>query len=65
MPAPKRTPKADIYQIKVTLEYSKPPIWRRIQVPGDINLRKLHRILQEVMGWSDYHLHQFIVGETY
>jgi hypothetical protein len=65
MPAPKRTPKADIYQIKVTLEYSKPPIWRRIQVPGDVNLRKLHRILQEVMGWSDYHLHQFIVGETY
>jgi hypothetical protein len=65
MPAPKQTPKADIYQIKVTLEYSKPPIWRRIQVAGDVNLRKLHRILQEVMGWSDYHLHQFIVGEAY
>jgi hypothetical protein len=65
MPAPKRTPKADIYQIKVTLEYSKPPIWRRIQVPGDANLRKLHRVLQEVMGWSDYHLHRFIVGEAY
>lgn len=65
MPAAKQGPNADIYQIKVTLRHSKPPIWRRIQVPGDINLAKLHRILQVVMGWEDYHLHQFIVGGTY
>lgn len=55
----------DIYQIKVTLRDSKPPIWRRIQVPGDINLGKLHRILQVVMGWTDSHLHQFIAGGVY
>jgi len=54
-----------IYQIKVTLQESKPPIWRRIQVPSDITLAKLHRILQVVMGWSDSHLHQFTVGETH
>ena len=63
--ATKKQTTADIYQIKVTLRDSKPPIWRRIQVPGDINLGKLHRILQEVMGWTDSHLHQFIVGNTY
>jgi hypothetical protein len=63
--ATKRTAKADIYQLKVTLKHSKPPIWRRIQVPGDINLGKLHHILQVVMGWEDYHLHQFIVGGEY
>jgi len=56
---------ADIFQIKVTLRYSKPPIWRRIQVPGDTRLDKLHLILQVVMGWQNYHLHQFIVGNTY
>ena len=56
---------ADIYQIKVTLRYSKPPIWRRIQVPGDTRLDKLHLILQMVMGWQNYHLHQFIVGNVY
>jgi hypothetical protein len=56
---------ADIYQIKVTLKHSKPPIWRRIEAPADLNLARLHRILQVVMGWSDYHLHQFIVGGTY
>ena len=54
-----------IYQIKVTLNDSKPPIWRRILVPINITLGELHHILQAVMGWEDYHLHQFIVGGTY
>ena len=48
---------AEIYQIKVTLLGSKPPIWRRIQVPGDIRLDRLHTVLQIVMGWEDCHLH--------
>ncbi len=54
-----------VYQLKVTLRDSKPPIWRRIQVLADIPLSKLHRILQAAMGWSDSHLHQFIVGDTF
>lgn len=54
-----------IYQIKVTLEDSKPPIWRRILVRSDFDLEMLHYILQVVMGWENYHLHQFIVGQTY
>lgn len=63
--ATKRAPHGDIYQVKVTLRDSKPPIWRRIQVPGDVRLDELHRILQSVMGWANYHLHQFIVGGEY
>ena len=54
-----------IYQLKVTLEDIKPPIWRRIQVRGDVTLFKLYKILQAAMEWEDYHLHQFIVGEDY
>jgi hypothetical protein len=57
--------KAQIYQIKVTLDESKPPIWRRILVPGDATLEKLHYILQVAMGWTNSHLHQFIVGQTF
>lgn len=53
---------APIYQIKVALQYINPPIWRRIEVPGDIKLGKLHRILQVAMGWSDSHLHAFRRG---
>ena len=52
-----------IYQIKVTLADSQPPIWRRIQVKSDITLAKLHRVLQMVMGWTDMHLHQFAILE--
>jgi hypothetical protein len=56
----------NVYQLKVTLRGSKPPIWRRLQVNSDISLYKLHQILQVVMGWFDSHLHQFIVhGEYY
>jgi hypothetical protein len=54
-------PAALVYQIKVTLAGIEPPIWRRIQVPGDVTLAGLHDILQAVMGWWDYHLHQFTV----
>ena len=55
-----------IYQLKITLLESKPAIWRRVQVPGNITLIKLHHALQVLMGWQDYHLHQFTVnGELY
>jgi hypothetical protein len=50
-----------IYQIKVTLDDTHPPIWRRILVPGSTTLLKLHDILQIVMGWEDYHLHMFTI----
>jgi len=64
MPTPKTTSK-DIYQIKVTLLGSKPPIWRRVQVPADVSLLTLHNIVQNAMGWENGHLHQFIIGGTY
>lgn len=55
-----------IFQLKVTLRGSKPPIWRRIQVEETARLGDLHAILQCVMGWCDSHLHQFIIkGEYY
>lgn len=51
-----------VYQIKVTLRGVRPPIWRRLQVPGDITLASLHETLQTAMGWTDSHLHQFVIG---
>lgn len=65
MSQPPGSTKSPIYQIKVTLDNSQPPIWRRILVRSDIALGELHLILQAVMGWQNHHLHQFIVGQTY
>lgn len=57
-----KTP-AQIYQIKVTLRDSKPPIWRRLLVSSETTLASLHDIIQIAMGWEDSHLHAFEVGE--
>lgn len=53
---------AVVYQLKITLRDIKPPIWRRVQVKG-CSLAKLHDIIQTCMGWEDYHLHEFEIGE--
>jgi hypothetical protein len=59
-------PAADIYQLKVTLRWSRPPIWRRLEVSSDTSLEKLHWIIQTAFGWTDSHLHQFTIdGHTY
>ncbi len=57
---------SDAYQIKITLAHSKPPIWRRVVVPAEINLEELSNVIQAVMGWGGGHLHGFeIRGEPY
>lgn len=49
----------EVYQIKVTLRYTRPPIWRRLLVPASLTLERLHNVLQVAMGWDDSHLHEF------
>jgi hypothetical protein len=54
-----------LYQFKITLLESQPPIWRRIQVRNG-TLDKLHLQIQTAMGWTNSHLHQFeIDGERH
>ncbi len=52
------------YQLKIELQGAKPPIWRRVLVPGNITLEQLHGVIQLCMGWTDSHLHQFIINRT-
>jgi hypothetical protein len=57
--------KTKVYQLKITLKDTKPPVWRRVLVPN-CSLDKLHDVIQAAMGWDDYHLHEFqIDGERY
>jgi len=53
----------EIYQLKITLEDTRPAIWRRVLVPGTWNLGALHYVVQVAMGWTNSHLHQFIVDD--
>jgi len=55
--------KKQIFQIRITLNDTKPPIWRRVAVMSNITLGQLHEVIQIVMGWTDSHLHQFILRD--
>lgn len=50
-----------VFQIKITLEGTEPPIWRRLQTK-DCTLEKLHALIQVTMGWEFEHLYRFEVG---
>jgi hypothetical protein len=51
-----------LYQFRITLLDTRPPVWRRIQVK-DCTLDKLHEHVQAALGWTNSHLHHFRVGE--
>lgn len=62
--APPALPEAieGVLQLKLGLKDAKPPIWRRVLVPADMTLDRLHQVIQASFEWDGYHLHQFEVG---
>ena len=54
-----------IYRLKIVLNDIKPLIWRRFIVDADIKLPDLHKVIQTVMGWTNTHLHQFMIKGDY
>jgi hypothetical protein len=53
----------DIAVLRIELDDIEPLIWRRVAVRTATNLQTLHRIIQAAMGWQDYHLWEFVVGD--
>jgi len=56
---PRRRPFKNVFQLKCTLLHTKPPVWRRLQVPESYTFYDLHVAIQDAMDWLDYHLHCF------
>lgn len=52
-----------IARVKITLEESHPPIWRRVDVPMSASLMALHDIIQVAFRWKGGHLFEFRIGE--
>lgn len=48
-----------VYQLKATIEDTKPPVWRRVVVPEETTLAGVHEVLQAAFGWWNCHLHEF------
>ena len=49
-------------RLHVSLAEIEPPIWRRLVVPAEWTLDKLHLVLQAAFSWTDSHLHEFRIG---
>jgi len=55
-----------IYQLRIWIREISPQIWRRLLVRSDSTIAQLHDILQIAFGWSDEHLHRFLIrGRPY
>ncbi len=55
-----------VYQLKIALRGISPLIWRRLFVHAETSLADLHHILQLAMGWTNSHLHRFVIhGKEY
>lgn len=53
------------YVLKIVIENTHPPVWRRVLIPERITFEELHRVIQIIFGWSDDHLHEFRIPSEY
>ena len=53
---------ATIARLKITLDKVKPVVLRRVEVPFDIRLDRLHLTIQAAMGWTNSHLYEIRAG---
>jgi Plasmid pRiA4b ORF-3-like protein len=55
-----------VYQLRIRLDGISPLIWRRLLVTGEISIADLHASIQTAFGWTDSHLHRFVIhGKSY
>lgn len=47
------------FRLRLDLLGTTPPVWRRLELPGDLTLDRLHDVIQAAMGWTNSHLHRF------
>jgi hypothetical protein len=57
-----RVPRAQDLVLRVSIRDVRPAIWRRLLIPDRLTLDQLHRVLQLVFGWQDYHVYAFELG---
>ncbi len=53
------------YRVRLDLHGARPPVWRRLELPGNLTLPRLHDVIQAAMGWCDSHLHRFRTRNDY
>lgn len=52
-----------VFRVRITLGYTdNPPVWREVLIPASYTLERVHRVIQQAMGWEESHLHVFRIG---
>jgi len=55
-------PNSFIVRVEAHILGIEPRIARTLELPVVLNLAQLHEVLQAAFGWTDSHLHQFLIG---
>jgi hypothetical protein len=50
---------ASVLRVRVSLTGIEPAIWRRLELPSNLTLSRLHAVLQMAFDWDGMHLHSF------
>lgn len=50
-------------RVLAVLDFTDPPIWRRLELASDLRLDELHAVLQAAFEWEGGHLHQFSTSD--
>jgi len=53
-----------VARLKITLDAVKPTVLRRVEVPFDIRLDRLHLAMQAALGWTNSHLYEIRAGDV-
>ena len=52
------------YILKIVIENTHPPVWRRVMVPEKITFGDLHDIIQILFDWDGYHMHGYVTSDN-
>jgi Plasmid pRiA4b ORF-3-like protein len=65
-PSRRRPRRSDVvtYRVRVDLQETRPPLWRRLELSSDLFLNEVHEVIQRAFGWDDSHLHEFGSGPS-
>ncbi|NMO91910.1 plasmid pRiA4b ORF-3 family protein [Actinomycetospora sp. TBRC 11914] len=55
----------ETFRLRVQLRDVRPDVVRVVDLPAAATLDEVHLMLQVALGWTDSHLHEFVVGDVH
>ncbi len=62
-PRHRRRRRPTTYRLRIDLDDTKPPIWRRVDIDSSFRLDQLHELILAAFGWGGHHLHRFTISK--